>query len=216
MLTTIARFFPEQLLARCRLLCQPVGMGPISILILAAFLLVLIALWRSRSRQPAFPALPTASLPSLGQRDAFLRVLLGAVPPGLVVCPKVRLMDVVSVPDDLWREYGAEDLACLDFVLADTNTLEPKLVIELDDRSHRLESSRQRAGLAHDLHQLPEPHVDAEERSQRFRLGVQRQVVEADQQRFEFTGLLANRPQVGQGHHYASGLDRGAFLLRHA
>ena len=51
---------------------------------------------------------------------------------------KVRLLDVVSVPDRAWREYGAPASGMhLDFVLADSATAEVRLAIELDDKSHR-------------------------------------------------------------------------------
>jgi hypothetical protein len=40
-------------------------------------------------------------------RTRFYRVLLQALPPGVIVCPKVRLMDVVAVPDGLWASCGA-------------------------------------------------------------------------------------------------------------
>ena len=43
---------------------------------------------------------------------------------GLVVCPNVRLMDVVSVPDGMWQEDGAKGSGMhFDFVLAVAGTL---------------------------------------------------------------------------------------------
>ena len=51
---------------------------------------------------------------------------------------KVRLLDVVTVPEKAWRQYGAPASGMhLDFVLADAATAEVRLVIELDDRSHQ-------------------------------------------------------------------------------
>ena len=45
---------------------------------------------------------------------------------------KVRLMDVVNVPDRAWREYAAPASGMhLDFVLADAATAEVRLVIKL-------------------------------------------------------------------------------------
>jgi hypothetical protein len=75
----------------------------------------------------------------------FYRVLLKALPPGMVVFVKVRFMDLVSVPDHDWREFGAPGSGMLvDFVLADASTLEPRLVIELDDSSHERPEAKHR------------------------------------------------------------------------
>jgi hypothetical protein len=119
----------------------------IALALLRVLQAIAIALWRILlfpRRVPSLPHQKRSSLLSAGELR-FYRVLLNAIPPSLIVCPKVRLMDVVSVPDNLWQEYGARGSGVhLDFVLADASTLEPKLVIELDDRSHRRESSRQR------------------------------------------------------------------------
>jgi hypothetical protein len=63
----------------------------------------------------------------------------------MAVFVKVRLMDLVSVPDYACREYGApgSDMH-VDFVLAYAGTLEPRLVIELDDRSHERPGVKER------------------------------------------------------------------------
>jgi hypothetical protein len=54
-------------------------------------------------------------------------------------------MDVLDVPDDAWREFGAPGSGMhVDFVLADAATMEPRMVIELDDRSHSRAEVRQR------------------------------------------------------------------------
>jgi hypothetical protein len=61
---------------------------------------------------------------------------------------KVRLMDVVAVPDGAWRQYGAPGSGMhLDFVIAEAGTTEALLVIELDDRSHLFAGSRTRDSL---------------------------------------------------------------------
>jgi len=58
---------------------------------------------------------------------------------------KVRLMDVVTVPDEAWRRYGAPASGMHgDFVLAATTTAVPLLVIELDDKSHLRPEVRER------------------------------------------------------------------------
>ena len=58
---------------------------------------------------------------------------------------KVRLMDIVDVPDKAWREYGAPASGMhLDFVLAHAETAAVRLVVELDDRSHERPDRRER------------------------------------------------------------------------
>jgi hypothetical protein len=75
----------------------------------------------------------------------FYHSLLRAIPDGLTVFVKVRLMDLVDVPDTDWREFGAPGSGMhLDFVLANAGNLEPRLVIELDDRSHSRAEVQQR------------------------------------------------------------------------
>jgi hypothetical protein len=75
----------------------------------------------------------------------FYHSLLRAIPDGLTVFVKVRLMDLVDVADSDWREFGAPGSGMhLDFVLADAINLEPRLVIELDDRSHSRAEVKQR------------------------------------------------------------------------
>lgn len=77
---------------------------------------------------------------------AFYRVLVRAVPPGLVVCPKVRLADLINCPGDAWRQgFGGRIVGKhVDFVLADAGTLAIRGVIELDDRSHARADRRER------------------------------------------------------------------------
>jgi hypothetical protein len=77
---------------------------------------------------------------------AFYRVLTRALPPGLVICPKVRLADLIGCSGDAWRAgYGGRIAGKhVDFVLADAGTLGIRLVIELDDRSHQRSDRRDR------------------------------------------------------------------------
>jgi Protein of unknown function (DUF2726) len=113
-------------------------MHTIPYLLLAAVVLaIVIAVWLvMRKRRPSLPYVKRPSLLTPAELR-FYRVLLRAVPAGLVVFVKVRLIDLVNVPDKAWREYGAPASGMhLDFVLADAATLEVVLVIELDDKSH--------------------------------------------------------------------------------
>ncbi len=113
----------------------------------AGALAVIVGIWlivawlRGEDRPPYTrrPSLLTAA------ELRFYQVLLQAVPPGLAVFVKVRLMDLVSVPDDAWREHGAPGSGMhVDFVLADASGIVPRLVIELDDRSHARPEARER------------------------------------------------------------------------
>jgi Protein of unknown function (DUF2726) len=104
---------------------------------------LLIALWRWK-RPRRLPYTKRGSL--LTQAELrFFRVLGHAVPDGVAVFVKVRLMDVLFVDDGAWKEHGApaSGMHC-DFVLAEVGTLEPVLVIELDDRSHSGDAARKR------------------------------------------------------------------------
>jgi hypothetical protein len=115
------------------------------VLAAAAALLVIgglvLAGWRGRK------VLPFTKRPSLltpGERR-FYATLVQAVPPGVVIFVKVRLLDVVTVPEAAWESCGAPASGMhLDFVLADASTTEPRLAIELDDRSHVRADVRQR------------------------------------------------------------------------
>jgi Protein of unknown function (DUF2726) len=106
-----------------------------------ALAVVAVLLWRVLGkRHAARPRLPYTKRASLltPAEQRFYRVLLQAVPQGLTAFVKVRLLDVVNVPDRAWRQYGAPASGMhLDFVLADAATTEVRLVIELDDRTHQ-------------------------------------------------------------------------------
>ena len=118
---------------------------PTLILLASSLLVLIVALWRVvGKRHPKMPFSRRGSLLTAGELR-FYRVLLQVVPKGLTVFVKVRLMDLVSVPDWAWREYGAKGSGMhLDFVLADATTLLPCLVIELDDKSHWRADVRER------------------------------------------------------------------------
>ncbi len=120
---------------------------PTLLLLAALFLLAVAVLWRLTTR-PRFrgdmPFSRHSALLTPGELR-FYRLLLGAVPSGLTVFVKVRLMDVVEEPGDAWRQYGAPGSGMhLDFVLTDAASTEPRLVVELDDRSHWQAEARKR------------------------------------------------------------------------
>ena len=113
----------------------------------SAVLLVAAALWRVLGKRLFRPALPYSRRPSLltAGEIRFYRTLVHAVPAGLLLFVKVRLMDVLFVDDGAWKEFGAPASGMhVDFVLVAVGTLEPVLVIELDDRSHAGDAARKR------------------------------------------------------------------------
>jgi Protein of unknown function (DUF2726) len=70
---------------------------------LALALLVAIWCWRTPRR---LPYTKRGSLLTQAEMR-FFRVLMRAVPDGLAVFVKVRLMDVLFVDDGAWKEFGA-------------------------------------------------------------------------------------------------------------
>jgi hypothetical protein len=114
------------------------------LLIAAVLLATLALLWGATTRSRRLPFTRRPSLLTAAEMR-FYRALLRAAPPGMAVCIKVRLLDVVSVPNNAWRTHGTKGSGMhLDFVIAASESLEPRLVIELDDRSHARLQARQR------------------------------------------------------------------------
>lgn len=75
-----------------------------------------------------------------------LRVLRDIAGDWALVCPKVRLADLVYTPRQEDRQAALNRVSRkhLDFVLCDAATLRPALAIELDDRSHARDDRRER------------------------------------------------------------------------
>ena len=95
---------------------------------------------------PGMPYKRVAGLLTQGEY-AFWVPLCSAVGSSYHIQCKVRLYDLVRVPDscpDEKKWFGRVKGYHVDFVLCDPLTLAPLLVIELDDRSHRARSQRQR------------------------------------------------------------------------
>ena len=108
---------------------------------------------KTSSRYPAKPRLPVAKptpavtstpyvrIPHLLTKaeQKFFHVLQDAIPDGLMICPQVRLANLVQVTDRYKRQYqyfNRIQAKCVDFVLCDKQSTAPMLVIELDDTSH--------------------------------------------------------------------------------
>ncbi|MDB5171323.1 MAG: hypothetical protein JWN51_96 [Phycisphaerales bacterium] len=71
--------------------------------------------------------------------SVFYHALRRALPGQLMICPKVRLADVINCSGDAWKAgFGGKiSQKHVDFVLADLDTTAIALVIELDDRTHQ-------------------------------------------------------------------------------
>jgi hypothetical protein len=110
-------------------------------------LVILVLLWRLVARGRERTKLPYQKRPALlsAAELRFYHVLREAVPRGMTVFTKVRLMDLVAVTDKAWPEFGAPGSGMhVDFVLADANTTAACLVIELDDKSHLQADAKKR------------------------------------------------------------------------
>lgn len=78
----------------------------------------------------------------------FYKVLKNVIPENQIICPKVRMQDV------LWtKTYKIKDKQIFinkvnrkhfDFVICDKNTFKPLMAVELDDKSHEEEERKER------------------------------------------------------------------------
>jgi hypothetical protein len=77
---------------------------------------------------------------------AFFHALQSALPPGILVAPKVRVSDVIKCDAAAWKQGfgGRISQKHVDFVLVDERTTEFILIVELDDRTHRQWDRRDR------------------------------------------------------------------------
>jgi hypothetical protein len=105
------------------------------------FVLLFVAAWllsRFRGRGEVYPF---ARIPVLTDAELnFHDTLRTCLPPGTVLLMKVRLADFLHVTergDDYLRHFGRISQKHADFLLVDSQTFLPLLVIELDDSTHR-------------------------------------------------------------------------------
>lgn len=119
-----------------------------------ARLLGLLGIGRAASRPSERDEPPAIAGHAYRLRDDFLspteanllRVLRAGAADWALICPKVRLADLVYAPRQEGRQaaFNRVSRKHLDFVLCDADTLRPALVIELDDRSHERADRRER------------------------------------------------------------------------
>ncbi len=121
----------------------PVFFGLLAVVVV----LVLLTAWLSaRARAIRYERID--SVLTAAER-AFLRPLEEATPRGIIVLMKVRLADFLRVPRgiagrDYWRSFTRISSKHADFLLCDARSLRPRLVVELDDRSHERVDRRER------------------------------------------------------------------------
>jgi very-short-patch-repair endonuclease len=137
----------------------------ISIIVGGIFFIVMIAIWlfimrlisRAFRRTSANPAQPTTFSPAPYHRSDpsspyariphlltaaegdFFAVLQAAAPTDILIFAQVRLANLVQVKQSARRDkshWWRIQAKCVDFVLCEPRTFIPRLVIELDDRSH--------------------------------------------------------------------------------
>jgi hypothetical protein len=109
-----------------------------------AVVLLCWRLCRSLRHRPAGPYTSRGTLLSRGEL-AFYRVLRQAVPAGVLVCPKVRVADLVTWAASAWHSHGRPLTGKhVDFVLADADTTQILLVVELDDKTHKKRDRKKR------------------------------------------------------------------------
>jgi hypothetical protein len=110
-----------------------------AIVIGVAFLAMLAAMLKRTLAGPgALPYFSREHLLSQGEL-AFYHALRRAVPQHLMICPKVRLADVIHCSGEAWKQGfgGRISQKHLDFVIADAASTAILLAIELDDRTHQ-------------------------------------------------------------------------------
>ena len=126
------------------LLGQPTG---VVVAILLA-LLLLAAVAAALRRGPDLPYVAADALLTPAER-AFFGVLRQAAGRDFVLFAKVRLGDILQIERGVegkrrFAAFGRISSKHADFVLCDPRTFRVAVVIELDDRSHRLPARRQR------------------------------------------------------------------------
>ncbi|MHA3774730.1 DUF2726 domain-containing protein [Verrucomicrobiota bacterium sgz303538] len=128
---------------------MPFSIDPSQIpLIAGGGFVFLIVVWLLFRGEPRFPYEPAKALLTAGER-AFSKVLYEAVGNDFQICHKVRVADVIVVRQGVsnkhrMRCFGRISSKHLDFVLCDPDSFEILVILELDDRSHREASRRER------------------------------------------------------------------------
>ncbi len=113
--------------------------------IAAVILIIVVVVWLA-ARARRLPYRRVDSLLTEAERS-FYGVLVRVVDGDLAVFPKVRLADLLWLPErarDRRAHLNRVTSKHVDFVLCERRTLAPLLAIELDDSSHRARERRRR------------------------------------------------------------------------
>ncbi|HYF94333.1 MAG TPA: DUF2726 domain-containing protein [Symbiobacteriaceae bacterium] len=118
----------------------------------AMFALVLYLKWKDREDEQmgvemhVSPYIRRATLLTAAEQRFYVR-LFQAVGNEVLICPKVRLADVIEVRGDTlewqsaWNRIAAKHI---DFLLTTVDDHQPLLAIELDDSSHHMPNRQKR------------------------------------------------------------------------
>ena len=138
-----------------------------TLLFIVAVVAIVALLQRGNRREPAeqpanAPTAPRVALrpPAHAAKYAPIRTLLtdaeqtffaalrAATPPDVLICPQVRLANLIRPTARNARQHTYDfyriQAKCVDFVLCDAQTTRSRLVIELDDASHQRADRKQR------------------------------------------------------------------------
>lgn len=104
-----------------------------------AFLVIILNIFL-KAKSEKFSYIKNKSLLSEAEKN-FYFVLAGVVGKEYLLFSKVRIFDILSIPKGLenaryYQHKNKIQSKHVDFLLCDTKTIEPLLVIELDDSSH--------------------------------------------------------------------------------
>jgi hypothetical protein len=115
---------------------------------LLALVVVASALGRMAARRPNHPLAVAKRRFLLSRAEkSFYLVLCKCVPQSYVIFPKVRLADLLDAKGsgrDYWACHNKLTAKHVDFVICDREWLEPRVAVELDDRSHERRDRQQR------------------------------------------------------------------------
>jgi hypothetical protein len=117
----------------------------VALLVAICFLVVVIALLRRIAVSAPLPYFTREYLLSRGEH-VFYQTLRRSIPAHLMICPKVRMGDIINCSGDAWKKgFGARiSQKHIDFMLVDSDTTAIALAIELDDRTHNQRRRQER------------------------------------------------------------------------
>jgi hypothetical protein len=98
---------------------------------------------------------PYAPIPLLTEAEKkFFAALEQSVPKHCYILSQVRLANLVQVKPgtpEFWKHFGKIAMKCVDFVLVDRTTMQPVLVVELDDKSYDKVDRKERDKFVNDV-----------------------------------------------------------------